>query len=43
MSTIIISVVIFSLVILVVYRYGIKKKSSCDCSVTDCPINKKHL
>lgn len=41
MGTIILASIIFIGVGIVIYRYGIKKKSSCDCSSTDCPVNKK--
>ena len=41
MGTIILSGLIFIGVGGVIYRYGIKKKSSCDCANTDCPVNRK--
>lgn len=41
MGTIILGGVIFLGVARVVYKYGIKKESTCDCSSVDCPVKKK--
>lgn len=37
MGTILLASIIFSAVALVIYKYGIKKESSCDCSGVECP------
>ncbi|MGY3766135.1 FeoB-associated Cys-rich membrane protein [Vagococcus vulneris] len=42
MGTIIIAGIIFGAVGVVIYQYGVKKKPSCDCSSTDCPVKKQH-
>ncbi|QZN88744.1 FeoB-associated Cys-rich membrane protein [Vagococcus lutrae] len=41
MGTIILASIIFSSVALVIYKYGIKKESSCDCSGVECPVKRK--
>lgn len=43
MGTILLASIIFGSVALVIYKYGIKKESNCDCSGVECPakVNKK--
>ncbi|MGX6972443.1 FeoB-associated Cys-rich membrane protein [Vagococcus lutrae] len=43
MGTIILASIIFSSVALVIYKYGIKKESSCDCSGVECPVKGKKV
>lgn len=41
MGTILLAGLIFLGVGVVVYKYGIKKEKTCDCSSVDCPVKKK--
>ncbi|MGO2082921.1 hypothetical protein [Vagococcus sp.] len=41
MGTLILSMVIFFFVGWVIYEYGVKKKSACDCSSVTCPVKQK--
>ncbi|MEG0285197.1 MULTISPECIES: FeoB-associated Cys-rich membrane protein [Vagococcus] len=40
MGTIVLAAIIFTGVGVVIYKYGIKRESSCDCSSVDCPVKK---
>ncbi|MGX7013103.1 FeoB-associated Cys-rich membrane protein [Vagococcus silagei] len=42
MGTIILSILIFGFVAWIIYKYAIKKESTCDCSSVDCPISKSN-
>lgn len=41
MGTIILAGIIFIGFGAVVYKYGIKKEKTCDCSSADCPVKNK--
>ncbi|MGO3732484.1 MAG: FeoB-associated Cys-rich membrane protein [Vagococcus sp.] len=43
MGTFILGSIIFLAVGYVVYKYGVKKEKSCDCSSTDCPVKHKSI
>lgn len=43
MGTIILAGIIFLGVARVVYKYGVKKEKTCDCSSADCPIKKETI